>query len=425
VRFARLSLALCILLVAAGACEAPPRAAESTDSVLVSDSAGVRMVRNDRSGRWGNGPPRVTEILRIGVVDGDAARQFYRISHIVVAPDGTLYVVNGQTQSIRVFTPDGAFVREFGRKGKGPGEYDSIVNAWLAGDVLVVSDWQPAGRHGLYSPDGELLAFWTFHWPDARIVTPRASAGSTWLATLNPGGSATPAPGDSAHIVSWLVRFNPSSQETGDTLLGITSTMYGRPDGSPAAPLFAGSSRIGFDAAGNAFITNRGTYRIDEFDPRGNHKSAILREFDPVALTAQDVQALRDRIIARYDTMTARGEAGRMRDWFLRLVDDRAALPPRLHMPPLGRLLVSWDGSFWVERIDGLEPGDYEYANSFGEDAPRSSRWDFFDAAGRFLTTVNFTLEFAPLAVRGNEVTGVFRDEMDVEHVVTLRIEPA
>ena len=114
----------------------------------------------------------------------------------------------------------------------------------------------------------------------------------------------------------------------------------------------------------------------------------------------------------------------RERERILARIDRQRAFNPRAHLPVLGRLLVSHDGSFWVERADNADPATLEYERMFGmfgRAAPRPSRWDLFDADGIYLGTADVDARFTPMAVRGAEVTGVYKDEMDVEYVVTYR----
>lgn len=48
--------------------------------------------------------------------------------------------------------------------------------------------------------------------------------------------------------------------------------------------------------------------------------------------------------------------------------------------------------------------------------------WDVFDAEGRFLGAVTMPERFAPGLFRDDKIHGVWRDELNVEYVVRLRI---
>jgi hypothetical protein len=48
--------------------------------------------------------------------------------------------------------------------------------------------------------------------------------------------------------------------------------------------------------------------------------------------------------------------------------------------------------------------------------------WDVFDRQGRFLGVLTMPSRFQPLRVVDDRVYGVQRDELDVQHVVRLRV---
>jgi len=65
-------------------------------------------------------------------------------------------VLDGQAAEVRVFGPNGAYLRTMGQKGEGPGElsYPEALVA-LAGDTLAVYD-RGNGRITRFNPDGEV-----------------------------------------------------------------------------------------------------------------------------------------------------------------------------------------------------------------------------------------------------------------------------
>lgn len=62
---------------------------------------------------------------------------------IAIADDGSVLVVEARPSHVKVYGPDGSFMRSIGREGSGPGEFRS---AWIAvrGDTLVLQDPQNA-----------------------------------------------------------------------------------------------------------------------------------------------------------------------------------------------------------------------------------------------------------------------------------------
>jgi hypothetical protein len=59
-----------------------------------------------------------------------------------------------------------------------------------------------------------------------------------------------------------------------------------------------------------------------------------------------------------------------------------------------------------------------------GSFAHRPSRWDLFDAAGRFLGTTDLPRGFAPLRVRGHRVAGVLRSPGAADRLLVLSVLP-
>ena len=62
------------------------------------------------------------------------------VNAIAVGPAGEMYVGQPQDRTIRVYDTRGAYLRTLGRRGSGPGEFQSIDGLGWKGDSLWVSD---------------------------------------------------------------------------------------------------------------------------------------------------------------------------------------------------------------------------------------------------------------------------------------------
>ena len=118
--------------------------------MTVDTVAGVVHVRHSAdAAHW-----RLQEAASIGSPEGPGS--FGRVRSVVADGDGNVYVADAQVSEIRVFGPDGAHLRTFGRKGAGPGEFTELYSlAWI-GDSLAALDPR-AGRISLLSRSGEWL----------------------------------------------------------------------------------------------------------------------------------------------------------------------------------------------------------------------------------------------------------------------------
>ena len=73
-----------------------------------------------------------------------------------------------------------------------------------------------------------------------------------------------------------------------------------------------------------------------------------------------------------------------------------------------------------IQAASELSEDEYENWNPIEDQG--ASEWDVFDAQGRFFGTISMPRRFAPRIFRGDKIYGVWRDELDVQYVVRLRI---
>jgi len=79
---------------------------------------------------------------------------------LAVDKEGQLYVSHMMHHKVTVFDPAGKFVREFGRKGNAPGEFDQPGGVAIGPDGSIYVADQVNRRVQRFSPQGELLGSW-------------------------------------------------------------------------------------------------------------------------------------------------------------------------------------------------------------------------------------------------------------------------
>ena len=94
--------------------------------------------------------------MRIGDVD-DPEVGFSRVSGVDVDRDGNIYVMEVLVPEIRVFSPDGVLLRRIGRRGAGPGEFESAPRFGVVGDTVWAVSRGPA-RITLFDRQGNVLS---------------------------------------------------------------------------------------------------------------------------------------------------------------------------------------------------------------------------------------------------------------------------
>lgn len=111
-----------------------------------------------------NFSPEGKLLLSMGKKDtpGDGPDRFNRPADVAVGPDGDIYVADGYGNSrVAVFDKTGKFLREWGKKGKGPSEFN-IVHAVVIDpkNRVIVGDRENA-RVQIFDLQGKLLDTWS------------------------------------------------------------------------------------------------------------------------------------------------------------------------------------------------------------------------------------------------------------------------
>jgi hypothetical protein len=93
------------------------------------------------------------------------------------------------------------------------------------------------------------------------------------------------------------------------------------------------------------------------------------------------------------------------------------------HFPAFATIIAGPVGTIWVQHIQtasGLSEDEYESFNPIEDTG--APDWDVFDAAGRYLGVVTMPRRFSPRIIRGEQIYGVWRDDLDVQYVTRLRV---
>lgn len=409
--FLLLSFLLAAGLVAWGGC-APSEAGTAWEGRMDTLPSGTIVVENTADPVWTeNSAWRVVEELRIGSVEGEGPTLFGRIRSLAVDAAGRVWVVESQSQEIRVFGRDGGHVRTIGRKGGGPGEFQRALHAqfgpegrlWVADPANArVSVFDTAGALLTSEPvpGGFVVIPWRGGFDDRGryyLPIPRPSEEGFDLglvrheirpdSTSGRGGRTAPpalVPLDTLPVPRDPVERERFEHRSGD---GRTVAMAS----VPYAPAF----RWRRSPSGTFWGLFTGDYRLVELSPAGDTLRAVTRPFEPLPVTQADVEEAMEGL----EWFTSQG------GWV-----DRSAIPDT--KPGADELFVDDEGNVWVFPV--TERG-------------REGRvLDVFDPEGRWLGRVRlpFALADGPVPlVRGGVLYGVTENELEVPFVVRARIE--
>jgi hypothetical protein len=91
--------------------------------------------------------------------------------------------------------------------------------------------------------------------------------------------------------------------------------------------------------------------------------------------------------------------------------------------PAFSFILSGPSSTIWVQHVQPASELSEEELETFDllQDTGAPD-WDVFDAEGRFLGVVSMPQRFAPRLIRDDFIYGVWRDELDVQYVIRLKI---
>ncbi|NIM50623.1 MAG: hypothetical protein GTN62_09865 [Gemmatimonadales bacterium] len=399
--------ALMCVTVVAGACSG---GVEWTGTLT--DSAGIAIVANPSEGMWTPATRwTVEEELRIGAVEGDPDYQFGQIGGIALGSGGGIFVLDGQAQEVRVFTPDGQYQQTVGGPGQGPGELTGAMSLVMGpGDTLFVPDIQTQ-RINRYAPDGTALESVRLSLEDGLPAVFRATPSGVIAEQVRPLALPDrPAP-DSLDAIVLLA----SDGSVADTLMKFPSGKTLNLGGStPELNLYSREAVWELTPDLRLLFGVNDEYRIHVYLADGTCERILSKPFHRAPVSEQDKEAVMG---------------------FLERAWTDAGVPPAVlpqlksivhfgeFFPAFSNIQSGPNGTVWVQHTQSVAALSEEELEQFNllEDSGAPD-WDVFDSEGRFLGVVSMPRRFAPRLFRDNNIYGVWRDELDVQYVMRLRI---
>ena len=381
----------------------------------VTDSAGIQLVVNPLTPIWGEGNAWTLEdALRIGAPEGDAAYQFGQISGIGFAADGRIVVSDIQGQHVKVFAADGTWERTIGEAGSGPGQFGGQAGPVLIGrgDTILVPDLQNQ-RVNLLTVDGEDLGSFRLGFESGipiRWEMQNDGALVSQLRQLN----APNTPGTPDTLDAIVARGYDG--EVTDTLFRVPAgkTFSFTAGGQPEFNFFSPEPIWSLTGDGGIVLGTNDVYKFRFHGADGSLRRIVQIPSEPIKVTEED----KEIFVSTLESLW--GEAGVPPQGIEQL---KSGISFEEQFPAFAQALVGPDGSLWVQRIRALSEMSAEEKDSFNPlQNIGSAEWDVFDADGRYLGIVEMPFHFQPLGFHDSSVFGVWRDDLDVQYVLVMRI---
>lgn len=379
----------------------------------VTDSAGVAIVNNTTEELWTDATRwTVTEELKIGSAEDEPDYQFVQIAGIAVGSDGRIYVMDQGAQQVRAFTADGTFDGAIGGPGGGPGEFGAGAGPVLLGpgDTLLVPDLQQQ-RVNRYAADGTSLGSYPMIITDGLPLRWDATPSGTIVNQLRPLDLPNQPASDGMDLIA-IRGFDGTVQ---DTLMRVPSgKTISFAGGAPEITFFTAEPVWALTPEAGVLFGVNDEYRIGMHGPDGTLARIISKPFDRMPVSEDDQAVLLDAMERLWT------EAGVPPQAIERL---RSTIKFAENFPAYLQFLGGPENTVWVQGIlapSSLSADAQEFFNP--QQDLGSSEFDVFDAEGRYLGLVTMPDRFTPLRFVGDAVYGVWRDELDVQYVVRLRI---
>ncbi len=399
------------------ACDSDAGPSADGPEVVVETIGDTTVVRTVSGSVWEGEAALVPEVS-IGELEGPEELLFGSIRSIAVDDDHSVYVFDGQAHHVRVFDPDGAYVKTLGRRGEGPGEFRSAEAIGVLPDGRLVVRDIGNQRVAVFGPGAGQTDHWAYDPGNFGSNFPlhTDAQGRTYLITRDLS---------STDWVMHIIVLGPDGTHL-DTLPEPSSpyeppvvVAEGEVEGGyatyrqpvPFNPVFQWTVH-----PSGHFVTGLpADYRIDL--ARDDGMLRIERTTDP-APVHDDEGAQRRASVERRLQSNIPGWT-----W------DGPSIPE--HKPFYRQLLTGRDGRIWVRLATEGQP--VENDNHDPED-PRSApvtwveplRYDVFEPDGTYLGVVAPPDEFWPYTnpvFDGDHVWAVTRDDLGVQRVARFRIE--
>lgn len=419
-------LLLCVALLPAAACVGD-RGAEP-DALpwrTVADSTGDTIVVRTLGDVPDSLAHTLVPALQVGALDGAEEVTFGYVGDVLGLADGGLLVHDSDADIIRMFDSTGAFVRNLGGKGGGPGEYGQVngIARHTSGDLYV---WDASGgRVNRYRPDGSYVTTWrspfTGWFTQNQLFADDGGRLLMWLPLI-------PDPSNPLERQDSYVRLDTAGATLDTLLIPLwpddseplqASSPDGRSRTMTTRPWSANSVATVHPAGG--IVAGLGQQYVFYRLLTGAKPLRIEREYTPVPVSDTERRERQAQIEQNMRRLNPSW------NW------TGAAIPST--KPAYERFLIGEDGRIWVRVFTAAEPIPAAElptppANPTGPPpVVLTTRepvvYDVFESDGRFLGRVKLPPRTRVMRARGNDVWGTLRDGDDVDYAARFRIEPA
>jgi hypothetical protein len=376
---------------------------------------------------------RPVELFAIGTIEGADWEMLSNVRSVAFDRDDNLYVLDGGNVRVLVFDAEGRYVRQFGKRGGGPGEFQAPLSMTvLPNGEVVVND---IGNRAfiVFNGAGEVLRNVSF---DASVGMPLSALYAHPLGVVTRANPMPRADGSRARTSSIFVQpLRPDAEP-----MTLFATPLPEPVESAAAsprggrmsimvdPVFAPRVTFGVLPDGALATSYETEYRVHLVDRAGHPLRTVTRALEPRRVTRKDQEEYNERLAAGEGpvgqavmiTSTAgagggggnisigrpgAGSGGAPGAEAMRISMENR--PFAEYMSVITRITADQQGRLWVQRRN--------------TDAREQGPIDLVAADGRYIGTL--PPQALPDAVSASDRAAyIVRDDLGVERVAVRRL---
>ena len=242
----------------------------------IEEENGVTIVNNPKEPMYGEDVFSLEEELTIGEAEGREEYMFSQIRSIAVDKAGRVYVLDSREAQVKVFDQNGTYVRSIGKRGQGPGEFTRPLSISITGqNEIVVDDF--TSRLVLFSLEGEFKRNINI----AKIGLLRVETDSE----MNMVGIAIVREEENPRYE--LKKFDSEL----NYLHSFGSSPLPTASGG-SINLFMGFILSQIDNNDQVICGYPENYEIKIFDKEGKLRKKIIKEYDPLEITKEEIEGL-------------------------------------------------------------------------------------------------------------------------------------
>jgi hypothetical protein len=235
---------------------------------------GVTVVKNPKEPMYEENVFSLEEELSIGEAEGREEYMFSQIRSMAVDDVGRIYVLDARESQVKVFDQNGTYIRSIGKRGQGPGEFITPLSISITGqNELVVDDFR--SRLVIFSLEGEFKK--------------NINIAKIGLASID-----IDSEGSMVGIAIVREKENPRYElKKFDSDLNYLHSLGSSPlpsaSGGGLNP-FMGIIRSQIDNNDQVVCGYPENYEIKIFDKEGNLKRKIMKEYDLIEITEEEIK---------------------------------------------------------------------------------------------------------------------------------------